>query len=58
MALIADDLCPGCGCVEHAGFCVACGCLDSRECTCTPHMTPAGYGFNVLHHPECPAYVA
>ena len=56
--MIADDLCPGCGCVEHVGFCDTCGCLDSRECTCTPHTIPGGYGFTVLHHPECRAYVA
>lgn len=54
--MIADDLCPGCGCVEHAGFCVTCGCLDTRVCTCTPHTIPGGYGFTVLHHPECRAY--
>ncbi len=30
---MARDLqtdCPGCGCLEHSGFCDFCGCLDSR----------------------------
>lgn len=46
---------------EHSRTC-SCDCYFCRAqlrccgCTCTPMTTPAGYGFNVLHHPECGAY--